>query len=131
MNPTLRSLGTCLTFLALASCTDAQKSSTTEYTPQQFAATADKDKFILLDVRTPDEWNAGHLKDAVHFDWYADDFKERVAKLDKSKPVLVYCAAGGRSGKAQDVMQDLGFKRVVNLEGGYNAWTAAGLPVVK
>lgn len=119
-------------FVALlsAACTSSQQPST-ELTPQQFSAAPDAADHILLDVRTPDEWNAGHLKDAVHIDWYGADFKQRVANLDKSKPVLVYCAAGGRSGKAQDVMLDLGFKRVVNLEGGYTAWTAAGLPVVK
>ncbi|MBP6574926.1 MAG: rhodanese-like domain-containing protein [Flavobacteriales bacterium] len=110
-------------------CSNAQ--APTEVTPQEFAALADKDNFILLDVRTPEEWNAGRMKDAVHIDWYADDFTARVSKLDKSKPVLVYCASGGRSSEAQDAMRDLGFKQVVNLDGGMKAWRAAGLPVVK
>ncbi|MFZ1686252.1 MAG: rhodanese-like domain-containing protein [Flavobacteriales bacterium] len=101
------------------------------FTPQQFAAATNKADYLLLDVRTPEEWKTGHLKDAVHIDWYADDFTERVTKLDKLKPVLVYCASGGRSAEAQDAMRDLGFKQVVNLKGGITAWRNAGLPVVK
>lgn len=99
--------------------------------PQQFNALSDKGGYMLLDVRTPEEWKAGHLKDAVHIDWYADDFSKQVATLDKTKPVLVYCAVGGRSSEAQEAMQDLGFKKVVNLKGGMDAWKEAGLPVVK
>ncbi|MEO8067810.1 MAG: rhodanese-like domain-containing protein [Flavobacteriales bacterium] len=100
-------------------------------TPQQFNTLADKGGYVLLDVRTPEEWKAGHMKDAVHIDWYADDFSKQVATLDETKPILVYCASGGRSGEAQEAMQDLGFKKVVNLKGGMGAWKEAGLPVVK
>lgn len=110
-------------------CSNAQ--APTEVTPLQFAAKADKESYLLLDVRTTDEWNKGHLKDAVHIDWYGKEFKEKVAALDKSKPILVYCAAGGRSSSAQEAMIKLGFKNVVNLDGGYEEWLAAGQPVVK
>ena len=51
--------------------------------------------------------------------------------LDKKKPVYVYCAVGGRSAKASKVLQESGFKTVYNLLGGFNGWTAAGLPSVK
>lgn len=130
MSAPLKSIAVSV-FLLAHTIAQAQKPVTDNLTPQAFSTAADAAKYTLLDVRTPEEWKAGHLKDAVHIDWYADDFAARVSKLDKSKPVLVYCAAGGRSAEAQEAMRDLGFKHVVNLKGGYSAWTAAGLPVVK
>lgn len=86
---------------------------------------------IILDVRTPDEYNKGHLADAVMIDFYKDDFKSQVMKLDKSKPVFVYCAAGGRSSSASKILTELGFKQVYDLQGGLNAWSAAKKPVEK
>jgi rhodanese-related sulfurtransferase len=64
-------------------------------------------------------------------DFRAPDFAEKVAKLDKSKTYLVHCAAGGRSARACTKMEGLGFKNVVNLEGGLGAWKDAGKPVQK
>lgn len=85
----------------------------------------------ILDVRTQDEYNRGHLANAVMIDFYKDDFKSQVMKLDKSKPVFVYCAAGGRSSSAGKILTDLGFKQVYDLQGGLNAWSAARKPVEK
>jgi len=79
---------------------------------------------ILLDVRTQNEVDSGAIKGAQHIDYFADDFKKQLAKLDKSKTVLVYCAAGGRSGEAMSIMKGMGFEEVYNLLGGYGAWTA-------
>ena len=84
------------------------------------------DNEIVLDVRTPDETSQGMVPNAQHIDFYAANFKDELKKLDKNKPVLVYCAAGGRSAQAQSMMKDMGFKEVYNLEGGYTAWKAAG-----
>jgi phage shock protein E len=99
--------------------------------PTEFSARADKAAFTLLDVRTEEEWNAGHLDGAVRIDRFADDFEAELKKLDKSKPVLVYCAAGGRSSDAYDMLVSLGFKQVLDLDGGMRGWRKAGLPVVK
>jgi rhodanese-related sulfurtransferase len=89
-----------------------------------------KDK-IVLDVRTSDEYNQGHLENAVMIDYYKPDFKQRLANLDKAKPVFVYCAAGARSEGAAQALVDLGFKQVYDLQGGMNAWKKAKMPVVK
>jgi rhodanese-related sulfurtransferase len=89
-----------------------------------------KDK-IVLDVRTNDEYNQGHLENAVMIDYYKPDFKQRLAKLDKAKPVFVYCAAGARSEGAAQALLDLGFKQVYDLQGGMNAWKKAKMPIVK
>lgn len=83
----------------------------------------------LLDVRTLDEWNTGHLKNAQRIDVMDKQFKQKVAKLDKKKPVIVYCAVGGRSSYAADDMVKLGFTKVYNMVGGIREWIKMGYPV--
>lgn len=85
----------------------------------------------LVDVRTPQEWSTGHIEGAQHIDWFDDDFKQRVAKLDKDKPVRIYCAAGGRSEEAREMLRGMGFTDVRDLDGGITAWKKAGAPIVK
>ncbi|MDX2174581.1 MAG: thioredoxin domain-containing protein [Bacteroidota bacterium] len=83
----------------------------------------------LIDVRTPEEFSEGHLKGAVNFNINADDFETEIAKLDKHKPVLVYCLSGGRSSSAAEVMGENGFMEVYNLQGGIMKWNAANKPL--
>jgi rhodanese-related sulfurtransferase len=85
----------------------------------------------ILDVRTPDEWNEGIIEGATMANFYGSDFEAQLLKLDKEKPIAVYCKVGGRSGKAMAQMQKLGFKEVYNLDGGMDAWKGAGKPTVK
>ncbi|HMJ63762.1 MAG TPA: rhodanese-like domain-containing protein [Candidatus Binatia bacterium] len=86
---------------------------------------------IVLDVRTPKEFVAGHIPGATNIDWYASDFEKKVSGLDKGKTWLVHCAAGGRSAKAADKLTGLRFTNVYNLEGGMKAWEKAAKPVEK
>lgn len=81
-----------------------------------------KHDFIILDVRTPEEFAAGHLENAVNVNYYDKDFTQRISALNKEKKVIVYCAVGGRSGQALKKMEELGFQYVLNMKGGYNAW---------
>lgn len=76
----------------------------------------------LVDVRTPGEYAGGHIGNAQNIDYKASDFKAKIDALDKSKPVLVYCQAGGRSQKACGIMQGMGFKEIYELESGYGEW---------
>ncbi|WP_139922217.1 rhodanese-like domain-containing protein [Hymenobacter sp. DG01] len=69
---------------------------------------------VLLDVRSPEEFAAGHLPGAQNLDYRADDFAQQVAKLDPKQNYVLYCASGNRSGKAAILMQEKGFKQVVN-----------------
>jgi rhodanese-related sulfurtransferase len=86
----------------------------------------------VLDVRTAGEYSGSHLKNVMLADWTDKaQFEERVKYLDKNKTLLVYCAAGGRSGQAAVWLKEQGFKEVVNLQGGITAWNAAGKPVVR
>jgi len=86
----------------------------------------------VLDVRTAGEYSGSHLKNVMLADWTNKaQFEERVKYLDKNKTLLVYCAAGGRSGQAAVWLKEQGFKEVVNLQGGITAWNAEGKPVVR
>ena len=76
----------------------------------------------LIDVRTPREFSNGFIEGAKNIDYNGDSFEKQMKKLDKDKPVLVYCAAGGRSENAAELLQEWGFKEVYDLEGGYNGW---------
>ena len=77
---------------------------------------------LLLDVRTDREFAMGHIRGAAQIDFYRDDFREELAKLDANAPVYVYCRSGNRSGQATKMMKSMGFKTVYNLEGGIGAW---------
>ena len=83
----------------------------------------------LVDVRTPEEYAGGHVKNALNINYNAGDFADRIGKLDKSKPVLVYCLSGGRSGAAAGKMQDMGFTAVYDMAGGMMKWRGAGKPI--
>ena len=85
----------------------------------------------VLDVRTADEFKAGHIPGAVNLDVLGADFEQQLAALDKAKTYLVHCAAGSRSANAAGQMKQLGFKSVVDLAPGFNGWKAAGKPVEK
>lgn len=81
----------------------------------------------VLDIRTPEELKTGMIAKAKNINFYDKLFAEKVSKLDKAKPIMVYCAGGGRSAKAMQMLNKMGFKEVYNLEGGMSAWNAAGL----
>lgn len=90
------------------------------------------EKVQLLDVRTEEEWNEGHLDGAVRVDFTADGFAEGVQKaLDEDKPVLIYCRSGNRSARAAKAMEKLGFKTLYDLKGGITDWKKAGKQVVR
>lgn len=82
-----------------------------------------KNNIQLIDVRTPNEYNQGHIKGAVLIDFFSEDFKINLSDLDKKRTVYVYCKSGGRSGKTAKILADMGFTKIVDLEGGYLAWS--------
>lgn len=84
---------------------------------------------IILDVRTPEEFESGHLQNAVNADWNGDGFEAEISKLDKAKPVFVYCLSGARSASAANRMRTEGFKEVYQMDGGIIKWNTEGLPM--
>jgi rhodanese-related sulfurtransferase len=93
---------------------------------QEFEKLRSDKQAVVLDVRTPKEFAAGHIQGATNIDVNASDFEKRVATLDTSKTYLVHCAAGVRSAKACDKLGKLNFGHLYNLEGGFKAWEKAG-----
>ena len=87
--------------------------------------------FIILDVRTPEEFTAGHIEDAVNLDYRGETFNEAISLLDKTRSYLVYCQRGSRSGSTTGMMAVLHFEEVFNMLGGIEAWQAAGLPLLQ
>jgi rhodanese-related sulfurtransferase len=83
----------------------------------------------IVDVRTPEEFSAGHIANAVNMDVTADDFEQQIETLDKDKPVMVYCKSGGRSARAASILKDKGFKNVYDLDGGIIGWEEAKKPI--
>lgn len=80
----------------------------------------------LVDVRTPEEFKEGHIKGATNIDFFSDDFLTQFDAYDKNEPLYLYCRSGNRSAKASKKLSEAGFKNIVDLEGGYKAWKAAG-----
>ncbi len=89
------------------------------------------DGLVVLDIRTPNEVQSGHLKDAKNIDFYGRDFKAKLDALNKETPYLIYCRTGRRSGVTIEYLQTAGFQQIYHLEKGINAWKAEGFPVMR
>ena len=114
----------------LASCGVANSQKGKLLTPEVFEKMLhETPEAQVIDVRTPEEFNDGHLKNALNMNVNSKDFENRAPYLDKTKPLFVYCYSGGRSAKACEYFEKMGFKVIYDMEGGYSAWTDANLPV--
>ena len=94
-------------------------------------ANSGNESFIILDIRTPEEYETGYIEGAVNTDYYSDTFRKNLSKMQKNRTYLVYCRSGNRSGKTFEIMKELGFEQVYNMTGGMNDWMAEGFPVIK
>ena len=122
-----------LTSLVLAGCGDSnarpnQISETLSATEavRMIAERRGNVGFAVLDVRTPEEYAPGHVTGAVNVDFSGESFRSEVDKLDKDVAYVVYCASGGRSRVASEIMGDLGFAEVYRVSSGYTALVNAG-----
>lgn len=86
---------------------------------------------VVLDVRTPGEFQSGHIKGATNINFNDKDFAKKVAALDKNKTYIIHCAAGGRSGRACEQIKTLNFKNMLHMNEGFSKWKEAGKPVEK
>lgn len=92
---------------------------------------AGKADFVILDVRTPEEFAAGHIDGAVNLDVQSRDFEKGLRALDRNKTYLVYCRTGNRSRRAVIAMEALGFRSVFHLNEGIVKWKQQNLPVTR
>lgn len=106
--------------LFFISCANAQEIKT--ISTIEIKELLSKDKIQLVDVRTPVELRYGYIESALFINYFDYNFTEKaIQKLDKNKPVYLYCRTGNRSGKATKMLQEKGFE-VYNVLGGYNQW---------
>lgn len=95
--------------------------------PTEFKTTWEQEKNgVILDVRLPDEFTAGHLQQAVNLDFMSPSFNQRLADLDKDKSYYLYCVSGNRSGQAAAIMAGAGFSKIANI-GGFYGLVSAGV----
>ena len=107
----------------LFSC--SKKNETKEITvvsPEEMQTLLELDDVQLIDVRTEDEHKEGHLENSQNIDFNSPTFNEDINKLDKLKPVILYCQKGGRSAKCAEKLQEAGFIKIYDLQGGFSKW---------
>ncbi|MCK5552045.1 MAG: rhodanese-like domain-containing protein [Deltaproteobacteria bacterium] len=87
--------------------------------------------FVILDVRTPEEFVRDHIGNAINLDYYSETFKGDLNRLDKNKTYLIYCQIGGRSKMVLGIVKELGFREAYNMLGGITQWKAKEMPTTK
>jgi rhodanese-related sulfurtransferase len=125
--------------MLFTSCSEAQKKTTNKQNKamfqnlnvNEFEQGMTQNEAVIIDVRTPMEYNEGHIRNSKLIDISDRDFENQLEKLDKSKAYYVYCRSGGRSSSASQIMIEKGFTKVYNLQGGMIAWFGAKKPVEK
>jgi phage shock protein E len=115
--------------LLLAGCSTS--STAMDLSVSEFSSKVTEAGIITLDVRTPSEFNEGHIEGASLIDFQSGNFENEIASLDKNQTYAIYCRSGNRSGEAVKVMTEAGFTKIYNLDGGVIDWASAGLPLVK
>jgi len=122
-----------ISLISLNSFSQSKEEIITNSSAEEFndLISARTDASVILDVRTSKEFESGHIENAVNIDYFSNDFENSLSKLDKSKTYFVYCKSGVRSGKASNMLNKLGFKKIYTLKGGIDNWSAKGFSVVK
>ncbi|QRM89484.1 rhodanese-like domain-containing protein [Lacinutrix sp. WUR7] len=115
--------------LSVFSCKETDKTNIEVVSTQEMQALLKMDKIQLVDVRTPKEFKSGYIETAQNIDFFSPTFDADILKLDKDKPVLLYCKSGGRSAKCAEKLQLAGFTKIYDLEGGISRWKHEGLAV--
>ena len=95
----------------------------------QFTEIQDTD-YILVDVRTGEEYESGHIQDAVNFNFYSESFQNDILSLDKSASIVLYCRTQNRSTKTANYLKENGYKEITVLEGGITSWVKNGNDLV-
>ncbi len=113
------------------SCTNNSKSEHLTITADQMLEAINESDIQLIDVRTIEEFEEGKIKNAQNICVSNNDFIDKAKKLNKNKPVYVYCKASKRSKKAVEILKDMGFKKIIELQGGIDEWIEVGLDTEK
>ena len=98
---------------------------------QEFKNFIDSADVHLIDVRTPNEFNQGHIEGALNIDFIAHDFRKQLEQLSHDKPIVIYCRTGRRSGLTTKTLLELGFNEIYDLKNGTISWQKEGFKLVK
>ena len=117
--------------VVLAGCSSGAGASVETVAPVAAAGIiTNESNEIILDIRTPAEFEEGIIEGAINIDFYDDDFAVQLDSLDKDAAYVVYCRSGNRSGEARSTFEALGFSNVTEIQGGIASWYKEGLTVV-
>lgn len=116
-----------LLLISVSACKEADSSKITLITSEEMETFLEADNVQLIDVRSQEEYNKGHIEGAQNIDFFSPTFFEDINKLDKNKPVYVYCQSGNRSAKCADKMVEIGFVKIYDLQGGFSKWKHGNL----
>ncbi len=115
--------------LLVYSCQIFESKEINEISYAQFSEIQGTD-YILVDVRTLEEYESGHIQDAVNFDFYSESFKNDILTLEKSSSIILYCRTQNRSIKTANFLKENGFKEIAVIKGGINSWVKNGNDLV-
>ena len=115
--------------LLIYSCQIFDSSEINVISDTQLIEIQDND-YILVDVRTIEEYESGHIQDAFNFDFYSESFQKDILSLDKSSSIILYCRTQNRSTKTANYLKEHGYKEITVLEGGITSWVKNGNDLV-
>ena len=115
--------------LIIYSCQIFESSEINVISDAQFTEIQDSD-YILVDVRTIEEYESGHIQDAVNSDFYSESFDNDILTLDKSSSIILYCRTQNRSTKTANYLKENGYKEIIVLAGGITSWVKNGNDLV-
>ena len=115
--------------LLVYSCQIFESKDINVISDNQFIEIQDSD-YILVDVRTIEEYESGHIQDAINFDFYSGSFQKEILSLDKSSSIILYCRTQNRSTKTANYLKENGYKEITVLVGGITSWVKNGNDLV-
>ena len=115
--------------LLVCSCQIFESNEINEISDAQFTEIQDSD-YILVDVRTIEEYESGHIQDAVNFDFYSESFDNDILTLDKSSSIILYCRTQNRSTKTANYLKESGYNEITVIAGGITSWVKNGNDLV-
>ena len=115
--------------LLVYSCQIFESNEINEISDIQFTEIQDTDH-ILVDVRTAEEYESGHIQDAVNFDFYSESFQNDILTLDKSSSIILYCRTQNRSTKTANYLKESGYNEITVIAGGITSWVKNGNDLV-
>jgi rhodanese-related sulfurtransferase len=125
----LPALAIILVTLVGCSNSAAQNPNWERVSNEEFKKLLDEQEFQLVDVRTPSEYNAGKIGDAILMNVLDGSFATKIEQLDKETPVMIYCRSGNRSQKAAQQLLQAGFTKVYELKSGITGWSSGGYEI--